>query len=282
MLKRLKRKEAKVMNEHVDELTKKMESLKEGALPLKEKAISLKQTLEAERAKQNRLGYQKLHERLNYVLSYFQDYDQNILDAKTLINDLKEGNQTDDDITDIIANFDEYILELIDIKVELSDIEDELNVLSKKKTTKSSVLEFKEFGDMIGDAFKKAFTKDDSSNPNSKTSKLLKILPFLAEEEKAKIVEEILLDSEYFQDVKLAVILPFLSQEDCDKIFMHEVKKDSKTLQTLVPFVSEELLSELVNQYIEGKIDMNMDILYPFLKMEDIKKLFFYELKQEN
>lgn len=281
MLKRLKRKEVKAMNEQLNELKESIETLKEGACPLKEKTIALKQGLETEKALNFRLGYNKLQERLNYVLSYFQDYDQNILNAEKHIEAVKE-TKSDEDVSELINDFDTYIQELEEIQIELDDIEKELNKSTAKKSSKSSVLEFKEFGDMIGDAFKKAFVKDDSHNPNSKTSRLLKILPFLDEAEKSEIVEQILSDSDYFENVKLAPILPFLNQKDCDRIFLHEVEKDSKQLASIVPFVSQELLSEIVNKYINEEIDINMDMLYPFLTMADIKRLFFFELNQEN
>ncbi len=280
MLKRLKRKEVKAINEEIEVLKDKINRLEEGFLPLKEKTINLKRTLETKNAKSARIGYKQLKERLDYVMSYYQDYERNILDAKKDLIEKQDKLRNVDLILEACNNFDEYILELNEIILELKDIEKEIEETFAKKDSKSSILDFKEFGDMIGDAFKKVFNKDDSSNPNSKTNKLLKILPFLDKEEKKEIVKEILSDSEYFEGIKLVVIMPFLDEEDCDKIFMHQVRKDDKNLQSLLPFVSEGLLEELVDKYINGEIDMNMDMLYPFLKVEDIKKIFFYELKR--
>lgn len=279
MLKRLKRKEIKQLDEQTLILKEKMDTLSSGYQPLKVETMNLKRELATQKAKNFKMGYKKLQERLNYVLSYFQDYEQNIIDANKAIEE-KEL----DSIIDAIEAFDEFIEELSEIELELKDIKGEITLITAhdKKSSKSAVLEFKEFGDMIGDAVRRAFNKDDSSNPKSKTSKLLKILPFLEDAEKKEIVDQILSDSEYFSDVKLAVIVPFLDQADVDKIFIHEIKKNSKQLQSLVPFVSEELLTEIVDQYLAGEITLNMDILYPFLKMEDIKRVFFFELKQEN
>ncbi|NMA06021.1 MAG: hypothetical protein GX931_06615 [Acholeplasmataceae bacterium] len=280
MLKRLKRKEAKTFNEEMEILKEKINNLEEGFLPLKERTLDFKKELETKNAQSPRIGYKQLKERLDYVMSYFQDYEQNIENARKLIQEKNKSRENTDLIVETTTNFDEYILELNEIALELKEIEIEMQEIFDKKEKKSPVLDFKEFGDMIGDAFKKVFNKDDSSNPNSKTNKLLKILPFLDKEEKKEIVKEILSDSEYFEGIKLVVIMPFLDEEDCDKIFMHQVKKDDKNLQSLLPFVSEGLLEELVNKYINGEIDMNMDMLYPFLKVEDIKKIFFYELKR--
>ncbi len=282
MLKRLKRKEVKALNEEIEVLKEKISRLEEGFLPLKEKTINLKRELETKNAKSFRMGYKQLKERLDYVMSYFQDYEKNISDARKLTEEKDKLRENVDLILKTTKNFDEYILELDEIILELKEIDIELKEMFNQKQDKSSILDFKEFGDMISDAFRKVFNKDDSSNPNSRTNKLLKILPFLSKEEKKEIVKEILSDSEYFEGIKLVVIMPFLDDEDCDKIFMHQVKKDSKDIQSLLPFVSEELLEELVDKYVNGEIEMNMDMLYPFLKVEEIKKIFFYELKQEN
>lgn len=282
MLKRLKRKEVKALNEELEVLKEKINHLEEGFLPLKERTIALKKELETKNAKSSRMGYKQIKERLDYVMSYFQDYERNISDVRKLIQEKDKLKENVDLILKTTTNFDEYILELDEIGLELKEIDEEIKEMFNKKENKSSILDFKEFGDMIGDAFKKVFNKDDSNNPHSKTSKLLKILPFLSKEEKKEIVKEILSDSEYFEGIKLVVIMPFLDEEDCDKIFMHQVKKDSKDIQSLLPFVSEELLEELVDKYVNGEIEMNMDMLYPFLKVEEIKKIFFYELKQEN
>ncbi|MGI6360538.1 MAG: hypothetical protein ACOX02_05845 [Acholeplasmatales bacterium] len=282
MLKRLKRKEVKALNEELEVLKEKVDRLERGFLPLKEKTINLKRELETKNAKSFLMNYKQLKERLNYVMSYFQDYEKNISDARKLIQEKDKLRENVELIHKTTSNFDEYILELDEIVSELKEIDGEIKETVNKKENKSSILDFKEFGDMIGGAFRKVLNKDDSSNPNSRTNKLLKILPFLDEEEKMEIVKEILSDSEYFEGIKLVVIMPFLEEEDCDKIFMHQVKKDNKDLQSLLPFVSESLLEELVDKYINGEIEMNMDMLYPFLKVEEIKKIFFYELKQEN
>ena len=54
-------------------------------------------------------------------------------------------------------------------------------------------------------------------------------------------------------------------------------------LSSIVPFVSQKVLSSLVDEYIKGNVSkVNMNAIYPFLSQEDIKRIFFYELKQGN
>lgn len=286
MLNRLRKKEAETSPNYVSLLNERIKGLKEGIEPLKGKTIALKRTIETEQAKIPKINFSRIHERLNYVLSYFQDYEQNIQKAEGFVAEVQEQagfkkkkNENIEILEEMCLNFDMYLKELPEIKEELKDIELNIKLLTKpeEKKSKATILEFKEFGEMI----KKAFNKDDSSNSSSKTNKLLKILPFLEEEELKQMVNSILEDNEYFKDIKLAVIFPFLEEEDCDKLFRNELKKGSKQIQSLIPFVSETLLSEVVDDYLNGKVQIDMDIFYPFLKMEDIKKIFFNELKKE-
>ena len=101
------------------------------------------------------------------------------------------------------------------------------------------------------------------------------------EEDIHEIVDKILSDDPDFKDVDVVAIMPFLEDEDCDKIFIKKIQEDDEIALELVNFVSEECLSLLVDAYIEGKYpNLNVDKLYPFLDGEDVKKLFYFELRK--
>lgn len=74
------------------------------------------------------------------------------------------------------------------------------------------------------------------------------------------------------------MIFPFLDKKDCDKLFMQFVieGKDCKyPIVALAPFVSQECLSKLVDEYLNGKYqDVEMSTLYPFLDKKDVKRVF--------
>ena len=62
---------------------------------------------------------------------------------------------------------------------------------------------------------------------------------------------------------------------------MKKSKEDDEIALEIIHFVSEPSLSLLVDAYIEGKYpDLDVDKLYPFLNKEDVKKLFYYELRK--
>ena len=142
-----------------------------------------------------------------------------------------------------------------------------------------------QLGDSIAKGFNKAkvWINDNFKNGkrNSITNKLIKILPFMDEEDIHEIVDKILSDDPDFKDVDVVAIMPFLEDEDCDKIFIKKIQEDDEIALELVNFVSEECLSLLVDAYIEGKYpNLNVDKLYPFLDGDDVKKLFYFELRK--
>jgi hypothetical protein len=84
-----------------------------------------------------------------------------------------------------------------------------------------------------------------------------------------------------FKNVNVVAIMPFLEEEDCDKIFLKKLQDNDDVTIELINFVSEECLSYLVDAYINGKFpNLNVDKLYPFLDGDDVKKLFYFELRK--
>ncbi len=109
------------------------------------------------------------------------------------------------------------------------------------------------------------------------TAKLLRILPFMEEEDIHEVIDKYLHDDPAFAKLNLTAIMPFLSKEDCDAVFTKVlVTKDLwHFIVSLAPFVSDEALSKLVDRYLAGEFpDLNLDNLYPFLNSKDIKRLF--------
>lgn len=119
---------------------------------------------------------------------------------------------------------------------------------------------------------------------NRKTDKLLKMMPFMDDDDIHEIMEHVLNKDEGFEDIDLNVLLPFIDDDDIDLLFMRYVKDGMVDEVTkTIPFVSDDCLSDLVGEYVKGKYqDLDMDSMYPYLDEDDIKKLFYYEMKKNN
>jgi hypothetical protein len=128
--------------------------------------------------------------------------------------------------------------------------------------------------------------EDVSANPNSKIAKLMKVLPFLEEEDLSDFIKEVLSGKESLKDINIMAFLPFLSEEDCDKLFLKAIHDGNTRYKasSIAPFVSEEVLSVIVDQYLEGKLpqEQRMDSLYPFLSSADVKRVFQHLLQQKD
>lgn len=138
---------------------------------------------------------------------------------------------------------------------------------------------FENFGEMFGSIFGK-------SNKNSKSNKLISALPFMSEEDIHKIVEEILQNSEEYQDINLVAVMPFLSKMDRDALFMKfivETDNDNhKYIYGIAPFVSTECFTKFVDGFIDGKYqDVNINALYPFMNNSDVKRVFDYIISKK-
>ena len=157
---------------------------------------------------------------------------------------------------------------------------------SKKTPFEEGMKDFEDAMNQLGETIAKGINKAKvwmNNNKNDKvTNRLVKILPFMDEEDVHEIVDKILLDDPDFKGVNVVAIMPFLDDEDCDKIFLKKLQEDDDVALELINFVSEECLSYLVDAYINGKYpNLNVDKLYPFLDGDDVKKLFYYELRKK-
>lgn len=126
---------------------------------------------------------------------------------------------------------------------------------------------------------------DDDEEEKSfspKTSKLLRMLPFLDEEDIHALMEKILASDKTVQGLDLGAIMPFLQEEDCDRLFLRSLETGGEVTMNIVPFVSESCLGNVIDAYIGGKYpSLDVDELYPFLDSTSLKKLLQFELSKE-
>lgn len=105
-------------------------------------------------------------------------------------------------------------------------------------------------------------------------TKIIKMLPFLGEEELNELAEEILKsENGEVEGLKLHHVAPFLSKSKTDELFLKTVS-EGKMNHKLLPFVSDECLDTLTDKIIREEVSLNVDLLYPFLPKESIRKLF--------
>lgn len=126
-----------------------------------------------------------------------------------------------------------------------------------------------------------------SHKEHKKNSKIVTMLPFMDDEDLNEIVESIINGDDQYKDINLVVLFPFLKSQECERLFVKfledESKDNKKYITTLGPFVSTKFLSQIVDEYINGKYsNLNMNSLYPFMDKKDVKRVFQYVLKHNN
>ena len=104
--------------------------------------------------------------------------------------------------------------------------------------------------------------------------RITKMLPFLDDESKAKLVEAIL--NEEITDIKLVQVYPFLNQVATDDIFAKYLSKEYNIeIMKLIPFLNENQVEALYQKVINQEItDIREEMLLPFLGKDKIKVLF--------
>ena len=155
---------------------------------------------------------------------------------------------------------------------------------------------FRVFGDKLCDAFSSiSKTVSDGieaaqqkASQKKKSDRLAKLLPFMEEAEIHEIAEKVIAEDPEFKDVDLASLMPFMSEADLQALFEKSLAlndenpdADGKLYLDCVPYVGEEALSKLVDRYVEGGYQhIRMDNIYPYLSSQDVKRIFYYELKK--
>ena len=186
-------------------------------------------------------------------------------------------------VDDFYEDAEEFLEEVEEFRDEIFELVEEINDKETKESSKQKQ-EFKSIEDISGiinEAF--AGIRNVFIDLSGKGNGIASMLPFLGKEEKKELVQMIIDGHENTKNLKLSTVFPFLEESDCDKIFLAKMKDiPTKDLTALLPFVSKEALSVMVDEYLEGNFDgLNMNSVYPFLDQESIKKIFYKQLKKE-
>ena len=128
------------------------------------------------------------------------------------------------------------------------------------------------------------FFNQQSSNPKSKCAKVLKMMPYMDEADIHEVLTELMSDSDTIRELDVQAMLPFLTREDCDALFLIAIEAGNKKLvpAEIVPFVSRECLTAVVDGYIDGKYaGVDIDSFYPYLSSADIKRIFYHTVSRK-
>lgn len=142
----------------------------------------------------------------------------------------------------------------------------------------------KDLGEKIKSGTERLFNKDKSQDPDSTEAKLLRLLPYMSKREAHEVAKKFLENDELLEKLDITTVMPFLSRDDCDLIFIKciELGNESFELAKATQFVSDKCLSGVVDSYIAGKYpNMDIDEFYPFLKDNDIRRLFYHILAND-
>lgn len=126
-------------------------------------------------------------------------------------------------------------------------------------------------------------TQGNYSSNYKKVDNLMRIIPFLSEDDLSELVNKILSNHEEYKDLLISGVMPFLKTVDCDKLFfaMLDGKFEKVDLISVVPYISNEALNKFVDYYVKGRYEfVNINIILPYLSSKDVKKIFNYALKK--
>ncbi len=104
--------------------------------------------------------------------------------------------------------------------------------------------------------------------------KYTQLLPFMDREELNKVAQEII--SGELKGVRLEKLFPFLGRENLNELVDQLIeKKDAKTLQKAIPFISKEKILNIYYAAEKGEIpNFDSSICIPFLSSDKIKEIF--------
>jgi hypothetical protein len=106
------------------------------------------------------------------------------------------------------------------------------------------------------------------------------ILPYLSATEYDEIIDQ-LIDGSI--ELNPTMLLPFLNDSQQEKLYhAAKSKKINVSIVAMCPFLPETILTQMVDDYINGEIEHDLlDGILPFLPESSIKKLFYYELQRQ-
>jgi hypothetical protein len=111
-------------------------------------------------------------------------------------------------------------------------------------------------------------------------SKIDSLIPFMGAKELKELAIKII--NGEVKGIKLYKLYPFLNQEAIKEVvqLLIDNKKGSQ-IKFALPFLSEDLLLDVLNQVRKGDIDdMQEEYFYPFLGKDQIKELFNEYVKE--
>ena len=222
---------------------------------------------------------------VNYTKKHSKIKGDQTMILKKIINDGKEVFERIPFEDAIKLKKDELVFTSEDDEEKYDDYFDALND-EREENDEEDELE-DEFSDLEEEF--KDFGEEDIRTQfdilkDSKSLKLAFLLPFLSDEKIKAIAQGKLNGDEKYKDLKLAVLLPFMPTKDVDKLFMDFLKDETKKkeLFQFAPFISEDTLDYLCDQYCDGKFSfVDINKFYPFMSDASINKLFEYFLKNK-
>lgn len=100
-----------------------------------------------------------------------------------------------------------------------------------------------------------------------------KFYPFMNEEDVGELLKKVSSKEAGYEDLSESDILSFADDEYIDEAFFNSAKCGGDYKKYL-PYVSEECLSRLADEYVKGNADIDIDEIYPYMDDDDIKKIF--------
>lgn len=113
--------------------------------------------------------------------------------------------------------------------------------------------------------------------------KLVKMMPFLDQASKDELVERVISKDVEIGSKECVALYPFLSKDNLNALIKAHIEgKINVSIVGMLPFMDDETLNGVADKVIDGTLkDVDMDALLPFMPDEAIKKMFEAELNKK-
>lgn len=105
------------------------------------------------------------------------------------------------------------------------------------------------------------------------------LYPFMEDDSLQEIYE--MVKSGELKDVNISSLYPFIDDDYLDEMFLKQVK-EGKDYVGMAPFVSEECLHKIAEDYVNGDTIIDINCLYPFMDSDDIKMIFKHAMEKDD
>ncbi len=105
------------------------------------------------------------------------------------------------------------------------------------------------------------------------------LYPFMEEDCLQEIYK--MAQSGELKDINISSLYPFIDDDYLDEIFLKQVK-EGKDYVEMAPFVSEECLHKIAEDYVNGDTIIDINCLYPFMDSDDIKMIFKHAMEKDD